>query len=81
MYSNDMCQRLTELVDSPWPQYGKRQQGISPDNLAFLLREYKISPKKDDTSSGRGYYLKDFADTWLRVLGLDVPKHAKDLYA
>jgi hypothetical protein len=40
------------------------------------MKDYEISPTKDDTSSKRGYYLKAFAGTWRRVLGLEILEHA-----
>jgi Protein of unknown function (DUF3631) len=63
------------MIDSPWHDYKGRE--LKPNNLAFLLKEYDITPSKDDTGSKRGYYLKAFADAWLRILGLQLPKHAK----
>jgi Protein of unknown function (DUF3631) len=75
IYSEDLCNHLNRMIDSPWHDYKGRE--LKPNNLAFLLKEYDITPSKDDTGSKRGYYLKAFADAWLRILGLQLPKHAK----
>jgi hypothetical protein len=75
LYSEELCNHLNRMIDSPWHNYKGRE--LNANNLAFLLRDYGIIPSKDDTGSKRGYYLKAFADVWLRILGLQVPEHAK----
>jgi Protein of unknown function (DUF3631) len=75
LYSEDLCRHLNQMLDSPWHSYNGRE--LNANNLAFLVRDYGIGPSKDDTGSKRGYYLRAFADAWLRILGLQMPEHAK----
>src|SRR5262249_38498555 len=74
VYSEELCAQLNRMIDSPWPEY--KHHGLNPSNLAWLIKDYEILPVKDDTSRKRGYYLNAFADTWRRLLGLEMPEHA-----
>lgn len=68
--SNDLVQKLQELEERPWRDWGKHGKGITPNTLAGLLRNYEIASK--DIRFGikvlKGYDQIDFKDAWRRYL-------------
>ena len=74
--SNALATGLREIVDAQWNNY--RHNGLTPNNIATLLRPYGIHSDKNVTSTKRGYYVSQFVDTWKRVLGKDIPTSSKD---
>jgi hypothetical protein len=75
MPSRDLCDKLNDLPDNPWPIHGKKGNGINPTSLAGLLEDHKIGPEHDETRSVRGYYFKEFIETWERKQNLECPGH------
>jgi hypothetical protein len=67
--SADLCKRLVELEEQPWPEYGKGKP-ISQNQLSRLLRPFDIQPRniKVDGKSPKGYHAEDFADAFSRYL-------------
>jgi hypothetical protein len=66
----DLIAQLALIEESPWGDwYGKP---ISPQALGKLLRPYRIKtmPVWIDGTTVRGYKAEQFAETWLRVLGV-----------
>jgi putative DNA primase/helicase len=68
--SATVAERLTNIEGRPWAEFGRVAKPITPNQLAKLLRPFKISPKAmrigDDTH--RGYLLTDFKDAFNRFL-------------
>ncbi len=68
--SKEMCGYLDAMEEKPWSAYGKKEKPISPTQLSWLLKRYKIKSGTIRTSVGtaKGYYEKDFKDSWMRYL-------------
>ncbi len=58
--SKDLAEKLHEIEDAPWPEYGRGQKPITPVQIARLLKSYSIAPCTIRTSYGtpKGYRLK-----------------------
>ena len=67
--TEDLINALKWMDDRPWAEWRGRQ-GISPSQLAHLLKPYGISPKvlKFQDWSARGYLRIDFEDAFNRYL-------------
>jgi putative DNA primase/helicase len=68
--SKQILVALHAMEDRPWSEYGKKQEPITPHQLAALLRPFDITPKKwrEGGQTVRGYIRADFTDTWDRWL-------------
>lgn len=68
--SKDLCTGLADLEGRPWAEFGKARRPISPNQLAYLLREFGVVPHSvrigDDTP--KGYCLTDFETAFCRYL-------------
>jgi Protein of unknown function (DUF3631) len=68
--TTDLIVLLAEIEESPWGDwFGKR---ITPQQIGKLLKPYRIRsmPVWVDGRTVRGYKAEQFADAWLRVLGV-----------
>ncbi|MCH7498569.1 MAG: DUF3631 domain-containing protein [Nitrospinae bacterium] len=68
--TKEMVGHLAALEEKPWSAFGKKEKPISPNQLSRLLKRYKIKSGTIRTSVGtpKGYYKKDFEDSWMRYL-------------
>jgi hypothetical protein len=70
--SQELAGLLTEMEGRPWPQFGKLQKPITPNDLASkrLLGHYKISPQQrripadPNGKRERGYAREQFEEVW-----------------
>lgn len=62
--TKDLLERLRDLEESPW-LYLER---FNPATLAHLLKNYGIKPSRFGGGKVRGYYRKNFEDSWSRYL-------------
>ena len=69
MASNDICAKLADMEEHPWPEW-KDGQPITVRQLARMLEPLGIRPRQFRTSSAilRGYELEDFSDAFSRYL-------------
>lgn len=68
--SDELCRRLGLVETSPWIEYYKTREVITPTQLAALLKQFSIRPG-DVWISGhtlRGYERGWFSDVWTRYL-------------
>jgi hypothetical protein len=65
--STDLVDKLAKIETSPWPEW-KNQKPITPNQLARLLKEFKISPKpiRFAGDPAKGYERASFAHAWER---------------
>jgi hypothetical protein len=70
MASTDVCDRLAEIEGRPWAEYGRTGKPITPNGLAYLLRDFGIMPRNVRTGKEqtKGYHLSDFEDVFARYL-------------
>jgi putative DNA primase/helicase len=68
--SKILTQHLHEFEDRPWAEYGRKEQPISPSQLARLLRRYGITPGsiRWGEETPKGYQLSAFKDAFARYL-------------
>ncbi|MCH7499429.1 MAG: DUF3631 domain-containing protein [Nitrospinae bacterium] len=68
--TKEMVGHLAAMEEKPWSTFGKKEKPISPNQLSRLLKRYKIKSGTIRTSVGtaKGYYQKDFEDSWMRYL-------------
>lgn len=69
--SQELVDKLAQMEDRPWPEWGKAQKPMSRPQLARQLVRFGVSPRSirlDDEKVKRGYYREDFADAWTRYL-------------
>ena len=66
--SKTIVERLHEMEGAPWPEYGRRQQPISVNQMARLLKPFAVSSGTirwgDETA--KGYKLESFNDAFSR---------------
>lgn len=69
--SSEIAEALHALEGRPWAEWGRAGKPISPNQIARLLREFKIVPDtvRVGDRTAKGYYLHQFADAFLRYLG------------
>ena len=73
--SADICAKLTDMEDRPWPEY-KAGRPITQPQLARALSRFKIIPgtiRLPDGGTARGYYKAAFEDVFERYLPPDPP--------
>ncbi len=68
--TSDLIEELSKIEESPWGDWWGKQ--ISPRALSKLLKPYRIRtmPIWTDGQTVKGYKAEQFADHWLRVLGV-----------
>jgi len=68
--SKDLAGQLAELEGRSWAEYGRARRPISPNQLANLLRDFKVFPKavRIGDKTPKGYALDDFAEALSRYL-------------
>lgn len=68
--SAELINALAQIEGSQWAEF-QRGEMITKNQLAQLLRQYKIHPRSIRTAEDRtpkGYLREDFADAWSRYL-------------
>jgi Protein of unknown function (DUF3631) len=67
-----LIERLSAIEESPWGDYHGPGRSITAQALSRLLRAYRIKtmPIWTKGQTARGYKLEQFADAFLRVLGV-----------
>jgi putative DNA primase/helicase len=68
--SQQLCDHLAGLEESPWGAWGKRAKPISQNQLSGLLKPYGVTSRSIRTGQDvmRGYLLSDFLDAFDRYL-------------
>jgi hypothetical protein len=71
VFTRDLLAKLHAMDEAPWSSWGKSHQPLSPRDLAFLLRPYKINRRdvRVGVENRKGYRREDFLDAWDRYLG------------
>jgi DNA polymerase I-like protein with 3'-5' exonuclease and polymerase domains/phage/plasmid primase-like uncharacterized protein len=65
--SADLVAALVNLEDRPWPEW-KHGKPLSQNQLARLLRPFKVKPSQLKTFNCKGYILDSFRDAFSRYL-------------
>jgi uncharacterized protein DUF3631 len=70
MFSEQLAEALAAIEGGLWAEYGKARKPISKNQLAQLLKGFKIVPVqvRIGTKSLKGYYRHQFEDVWDRYL-------------
>jgi hypothetical protein len=70
MFSETLAEALAALEGSRWAEYGKARKPITKNQLAQLLKGFKVTPDtvKVGTKGLKGYYRRQFEDVWTRYL-------------
>jgi putative DNA primase/helicase len=68
--SEDVVERLHKIEGRPWAEWGRLHKPLTKNNLAYLLREYKIASGKlrVGSSTPNGYSRASFEEAWERYL-------------
>lgn len=71
--TDSIADRLHEMDDAPWSEFGKGNAGLTPNKLARLLKPYNVRPVKFrvKTATHRGYHLRDLAPVFDRYSTAD----------
>ncbi|CEF49371.1 unnamed protein product [uncultured bacterium] len=72
--SEELVGYLASLEDRPWAEFGKSGKAITKNQLARLLRDFKIAPSNlrlDSERVQKGYYLSAFEEAFARYLPAD----------
>jgi hypothetical protein len=74
-FSSDLAEALAKIEGRPWAEWGRSGKPISPNQIAKLLKEYKIysGTVRDGDRTAKGYYLNAFAEAFTRYLGPHPP--------
>ena len=68
--SEGVCEKLAEMEGRPWADFGKARKPISKNQLARILKDFKIAP--DNLRIGdrvvKGYRRHQFEDAWATYL-------------
>jgi putative DNA primase/helicase len=70
--STELAETLHGLEGRPWAEWGRNGKPISPNQVARLLKEFKVYPETiriGADRTARGYYLNKFAEAFERYLG------------
>jgi putative DNA primase/helicase len=77
--SGELVSYLVALEGRPWAEWGRSGKEITKNQLAGLLRKFKIRPGDIRFASGRvlkGYLLADFEDAFARYLDTNTDTQA-----
>ncbi|MGE2715140.1 DUF3631 domain-containing protein [Mycolicibacterium litorale] len=70
MKSQDLCDKLRALPDSPY-----EEMDLTPPKLGKRLSEYTIQTRHAPDKASRVYYRTDFTDAFARYLPAEEPSH------
>jgi hypothetical protein len=76
LFTDEILEALAQMVERPWPEFGKARKPISAPQVAKLLRDVEVSSNtvhrgKRGTEGYRhaqGYRRKDLEDAFTRYL-------------
>ena len=73
LFSEEIVDRLHQMEDSLWPEYGKQRKPISKNQVARLLKPFGVTPStiRREEKTGKGYKLRTFEDLFARYLDLE----------
>jgi len=68
--TKEMVGYLAAMEERPWGAFGKKEKPISPNQLSRILKRFKIKSRtiRMGDNTPKGYYKKDFEDSWMRYL-------------
>jgi hypothetical protein len=70
LFSTTIIERLCEIEEAPWSEWGRERKPITQRGLAELLRPYRVKPKtvreRGVEKTSRGYSRSELADPWTR---------------
>jgi putative DNA primase/helicase len=68
--SENLIEILHDIEDRPWAEWGKREKPITKNQVAKLLRPFKIrtSTVRDGSANGKGYKIEECQDAFYRYL-------------
>jgi hypothetical protein len=69
--STELAETLHGLEGRPWAEWGRNGKPISPNQVAGLLKDFKVYPEtiRVGERTPKGYYLNKFAEAFERYLG------------
>ena len=78
--SQHIVEKLGEMEERPWPEWGKQQKQITAPQLARLLKPFGIKPKqaKINGKNIRSYFLEDMEDAFKRYIPDTPPSKEED---
>jgi putative DNA primase/helicase len=64
--SSDLAKVLHEMLERPWPEWGKNGKPITETQIAKLLRNFKVKSRtiRQDAGRSRGYLAEQFKDAF-----------------
>ena len=70
MFSETLASELADIEGGRWAEYGKARKPITKNQLANLLKGFKVTPEPVwiGSKSLRGYQRHQFEDAWTRYL-------------
>jgi putative DNA primase/helicase len=70
LFSEEVIERLHQIDDRPWPEYGRQRKPITKVQLSRLLKPFKINSATvwRDEHSAKGYKIEQFHDAFARYL-------------
>lgn len=73
MPSRDLAERLAAMEGSPWAEYGKERQPLTPNQIANMIRGFGVSSRtvRIGETTAKGYDMGDFTDAFTRYLPAD----------
>lgn len=71
--STDLTEKLADMEERPWPEFGKGGKPITPAKVARMVGRFQIKPEKLPSDSGysrgtRGYTVESARDAFGRYL-------------
>ncbi len=73
LFSEEIVDRLHQMEDRPWPEYGRQRNPITKSQVARILKPFKVAPTtiRRDQKISKGYKLSTFEDLFARYLSLE----------
>ena len=70
LFSEEIIDRLHQMEDRPWPEYGRQHRPITKAQLARTLKPFGVAPStvRRDLKTGKGYKLSTLKDLFERYL-------------
>jgi hypothetical protein len=70
LFSEEIIDRLNQMEDRPWPEYGRQHRPITKVQVARVLKPFGIVPStvRRDLKTGKGYKLSALMELFERYL-------------
>ncbi len=70
LFSEEIVDRLHQMEDRLWPEYGKQRKPITKNQVARLLKPFGVAPTtiRRDQRVSKGYKLDTFEDLFARYI-------------